>query len=104
MKKERSELRVNPDIDEAKFERLYRTCLDKAQETLRSAHYAKMDVEPIDFARSVLTHEQLTGAYLFSIIKYVGRYNMESAGKGGAKDLLKAKDYLDWLIELEGRR
>ena len=98
------------DLSEKDFETKFKVCIDKAREKfsldpideqMRAAHYTKMDIEPIDFARSCLTREQLTGAYLFMVIKYAGRFNMTSKGKGGLQDLLKCQDYLNWLIELE---
>lgn len=100
----------NKDMSEKEFETLYQKYIDKAREKLsldpideemRAAHYTQMDIEPIDFARSCLTREQLSGAYLFMVIKYASRFNTISKGKGGLQDLLKCQDYLNWLIELE---
>jgi hypothetical protein len=56
-------------------------------------HY-QGDVEPIDLIVSLgIGPEVCVG----NILKYVSRYKR----KGGWKDLLKAKQYLDWLMELE---
>ncbi len=63
-------------------------------------HYGEMTLEPIDVARNWLGNEQLEGAYLFQIIKYLGRYRMKMPGKGGKTDLLKMRDYLNLLIEM----
>jgi hypothetical protein len=67
---------------------------------LHNEHYGEMELEPLDVAESWLTDEQLKGAYLFQLIKYLGRYNMAKEGKGGVADLKKMADYLGRLIEL----
>lgn len=64
-------------------------------------HYGEMTLEPIDVANEWLSKEQLEGAYLFQIIKYIGRYRMKMLGKGGKTDLLKMRDYLNLLIEMQ---
>ena len=64
-------------------------------------HYSEMTLEPIDVAKEWMSDEQLEGAYLFQIIKYLGRYRMNVPGKGGKTDLLKMRDYLNLLIELK---
>ena len=64
-------------------------------------HYGEMSLEPLDVANEWLSNEQLEGAYLFQIIKYLGRYRMNVPGKGGKTDLLKMLDYLNLLIELQ---
>jgi hypothetical protein len=67
---------------------------------IHNEHYGEMELEPLDVAEAWLTDEQLKGAYLFQLIKYLGRYNMAKEGKGGVADLKKMLDYLDRLIEL----
>ena len=67
---------------------------------IHNEHYGEMDLEPLDVAEAWLTDEQLKGAYLFQLIKYLGRYNMAKEGKGGVADLKKMSDYLGRLIEL----
>ena len=54
------------------------------------AHYTQGGTEPIQF---IMSHNMsfLEG----NIIKYVTRYKH----KNGVEDLLKARQYLDWLIE-----
>jgi hypothetical protein len=54
------------------------------------SHYSRWKIEPIDFIRA----NQLD-ALRANIIKYIMRYD----AKEGMKDLLKARRYLDWLIE-----
>jgi hypothetical protein len=48
-----------------------------------------------------MTREQYTGFCLGNSLKYLGRFNLSASGKGGMNDLLKAKQYLDWLIAVE---
>ncbi len=64
-------------------------------------HYGEMTLEPLDVAQHWLGNEQIEGAYLFQIIKYLGRYRMNVPGKGGKTDLLKMRDYLNLLIDLK---
>jgi len=67
---------------------------------IHNEHYGEMELEPLDVAEAWLTDEQLKGAYLFQLIKYLGRQNMAKEGKGGLADLKKMSDYLGRLIEL----
>lgn len=55
-------------------------------------HYKNMPIQPIEF----ITKNNL-GFCVGNIIKYVCRYK----AKNGKEDLLKAKHYIDLLIELE---
>lgn len=55
-------------------------------------HYKNMAIQPIEF----ITKNGL-GFCVGNIIKYVCRYK----NKNGKEDLLKAKHYIDLLIELE---
>ena len=56
----------------------------------KQPHYMLCEIEPIDF---ILANRMnyLEG----NIIKYISRYKR----KGGLKDLEKAKQYLEWLID-----
>ena len=54
------------------------------------SHYKDMKVEPIDF---ILQNK--LGFCEGNVIKYVCRYRH----KGGAEDLRKAKQYIDFLLE-----
>jgi hypothetical protein len=54
------------------------------------SHYSRWKIEPIEFIRA----NQLD-ALRANIIKYIMRYD----AKEGLNDLLKARRYLDWLIE-----
>lgn len=64
-----------------------------------SHHYQRMAIQPIQVIESWLTNEQFQGFLLGSVLKYIGRYNQSSVGKGGIADLRKAMDYLEWLID-----
>lgn len=56
------------------------------------SHYKDMPIQPIEF----ITKNGL-GFIVGNIIKYVCRYK----NKNGKEDLLKARHYIDLLIELE---
>ena len=60
-------------------------------------HYLKMTPQPIDLLRSWLEPAEYAGFLRGNIIKYLARYKE----KGGVRDLEKAKQYLEWLIDLE---
>lgn len=53
-------------------------------------------IECIDAIRAQLTHEQYVGYLRGNIVKYLWRFER----KGGAEDLRKASNYLEWLIEV----
>ena len=59
-------------------------------------HYKQGDIECIDALKSCLTPEELQGAYKFNVIKYLWRWRH----KGGLRDLEKALDYQQRLVEL----
>ena len=65
----------------------------------QSAHYQQVNPEPISVISSWLTDEQFIGFCLGTALKYIGRFNVKAEGKGGAKDIAKAIDYLEWLEE-----
>lgn len=66
-----------------------------------SAHYRALKLQPLEAMAAWLSAEQLTGFYLGNVIKYLARFNVKAAGKGGLDDLEKARDYLERLLELE---
>lgn len=62
----------------------------KNREQIGGIHYQKMTIEPVDFImKNNLSFCQ------GNVIKYVCRYK----DKDGIQDLLKAKQYIDFLIE-----
>ena len=60
-------------------------------------HYKSMAVQPWIVFDDWLTKEQATGYYLASAIAYLARFNATGEGKGGLKDIQKAKHYLEKL-------
>ena len=56
------------------------------------SHYVSMKIQPIEF----ITKNNL-GFIVGNVIKYVCRYR----NKNGKEDLLKARHYIDLLIEME---
>ncbi len=66
---------------------------EKASETqIGGSHYSEMAIQPIEFI-----HKNGLSFIQGNIIKYVCRYK----SKNGIEDLLKAKHYIDLLIEFE---
>jgi hypothetical protein len=66
-------------------------------------HYLNMGIQPWDAMRAWLSPEQFTGFLIGNAIKYCARFNAKAPDKGGLPDLLKARHYLETLIELETR-
>lgn len=60
-------------------------------------HYRKMNPQPIDLLKSWLSPDEFSGFLRGNVIKYLARYKE----KGGVQDLEKARQYLEWLIDLE---
>lgn len=55
-------------------------------------HYADMAIQPVQFI-----HANSLGFLEGNVVKYISRHRV----KDGLKDLLKARHYIDLLIELE---
>ncbi|GLY11376.1 DUF3310 domain-containing protein [Pseudobacillus badius] len=60
-------------------------------------HYHHSGLDPISYAEVNFPKEQLKGFHRINVLKYISRYE----GKGGVNDLVKARTYLDKLIDLE---
>ena len=75
----------------------------KTAENAISGHYSRLSLQPWDAMKAWMPSEQYTGYLLGNVIKYVGRFNVQATGKGGLPDLMKARHYLERLIEWEGR-
>jgi hypothetical protein len=56
------------------------------------SHYQDLKITPIEYAMA-----NNLNACEFSVVKYVSRHRL----KNGKEDLLKAKDFIDMLIEHE---
>ena len=58
-------------------------------------HYKTMAIQPVEYI-----HANGLGYFEGNVIKYVSRWRK----KGGISDLMKAKHYVELLIELESSR
>jgi hypothetical protein len=56
-------------------------------------HYKKLKIQPVEYI-----HANGLGYFEGNVIKYITRWR----DKGGSADLLKAKHYIELLLELEG--
>ena len=67
-------------------------------EVTNPKHYQGINgLEVIEVHRNFLTDEELRGYYKGNILKYL----LRERNKNGLVDLKKARQHLDWLIELE---
>jgi Protein of unknwon function (DUF3310) len=66
------------------------------QQQVGGDHYSKKQVQPWDAMAEWMTQEEFAGFLRGNVIKYIARCN----DKGGLEDLLKARHYLDKLIEI----
>ena len=62
-------------------------------------HYATQVIQPIDYMRAAMTREQLEGYLRGNVIKYISRYDKKGTPTA---DLIKCKDYISALIQLQG--
>jgi len=63
-------------------------------EQVGGSHYQK-DIQPWEYMECVMSEEAFKGFLWGNVIKYVSRWE----DKGGRQDLLKARHYLDKLLE-----
>lgn len=61
-------------------------------EQVGGEHYKKLAIQPVEYI-----HANGIGYFEGNVIKYVTRWR----DKGGIVDLLKARHYIDMLVELE---
>ena len=66
----------------------------QAQEQVGGDHYRRLTPQPVELLKRWLSPAEFKGFLRGNIIKYIARY----PHKGGAQDLEKAKQYLEWLI------
>lgn len=64
------------------------------------SYYDEGGVSVLEIWNSKLTKEELAGLFLGNVIKYVCRAGKKDPKKE-VEDLKKAKQYLEWLIELK---
>lgn len=62
------------------------------REQIGGEHYKKLAIQPVEYI-----HANGIGYFEGNVIKYITRWK----DKGGIADLLKARHYIDLLIELE---
>lgn len=67
----------------------------KLDRQVGGTHYQDMKIQPAEYCFANMTHEEIRGALIWNINKYLWR------NKGLIKDLRKAQHYLEWLIEHE---
>lgn len=66
------------------------------REVIKPKHYHDgVNVDPIWYGKEHFSHEEMKGFYKMNVIKYITR----SDKKNGLEDLIKAKNYLEMLIE-----
>lgn len=64
-------------------------------------HYARSEIQPKDYMKAILKHDEYIGAMKWNINKYISRADY----KGGIRDYYKAKEYLEMLINyLESKK
>ena len=65
------------------------------------AHYNRGSVQFIDYLEGSFTPDEYRGFLKGQVIKYISRYRYKGSP---AEDLLKARQYLEWLMEFERER
>ena len=63
--------------------------------TATSPDHYKGEIECVDAIRASMTPEAFRGYLKGNVMKYLWRYEK----KGGVEDLMKARVYLNWLID-----
>lgn len=84
-----------PDMTEANDKRVNTTSANSRQ--VGGDHYKKMKIQPWDLFGSIFNLDEQIGFYLGNVYKYLMRYD----SKNGIEDLMKAKHYLEKLIEVK---
>lgn len=69
------------------------------QTQIGGTHYASKKIQPWDAMEAWMTRAEFAGFLRGNAIKYLARCN----DKGGVQDLLKARHYIDKLIELDAQ-
>ncbi len=64
------------------------------------SHYASKAIQPWDAMQAWMTPEEFFGFLRGNAIKYLARCR----DKGGVQDLLKARHYLDKMIDLDSKQ
>lgn len=90
---------LTPDMTEVNDKKVNTTSANNRQ--VGGDHYKKMKIQPWAADEAWLTHEQFVGHLLGSAIDYLARFNADAPGKGGIRDIEKAKHCLEKLIEVK---
>ena len=81
------------------FDDIYNNKLRQKHEPVSSVstprHY-DTEVQPWDYMRQIMTPDEFEGFLRGNVIKYVSRYK----DKNGKQDILKAKHYLEKMLEI----
>ena len=86
---------LTPDMTEANDKKVNTTSANNRQ--VGGDHYKKMKIQPWDLFGSIFNLDEQIGFYLGNVYKYLMRYD----SKNGIEDLMKAKHYLEKLIEVK---
>lgn len=65
-----------------------------------SNYYDKGGISVLDYWKAKLDNVQLEGLFLGNALKYLSRAG-QKANNSKLQDYKKARDYINWLIELE---
>ena len=88
-----------PDMTEAndRKQRVNTSVTSANNRQVGGDHYKKMKIQPWDLFGSIFNLDEQIGFYLGNVYKYLMRYD----SKNGIEDLMKAKHYLEKLIEVK---
>lgn len=88
-----------PDMTEAndRKQRVETSVTSANNRQVGGDHYKKMKIQPWDLFGSIFNLDEQVGFYLGNVYKYLMRYD----SKNGIEDLMKAKHYLEKLIEVK---
>jgi len=86
---------LTPDMTEVNDKKVNTTSANNRQ--VGGDHYKKMKIQPWDLFGSIFNLDEQIGFYLGNVYKYLMRYD----SKNGIEDLMKAKHYLEKLIEVK---
>ena len=88
-----------PDMTEAndRKQRVETSVTSANNRQVGGDHYKKMKIQPWDLFGSIFNLDEQIGFYLGNVYKYLMRYD----SKNGIEDLMKAKHYLEKLIEVK---
>jgi len=93
---------TNPTVPNARSEYVKTGIIDVKEQQVTALkqqvdgnHYKDLPIQPVEYI-----HANALGYFEGNVIKYISRWRK----KNGLADLLKAKHYIELLIELEGKK